>query len=72
MAGDLNVAERAVLEPTAGAEAVLAHDRPGQTVHKYGRISILAVPNEAVADERPGVADTEAAIHGRFQVARSW
>ena len=46
MAGDLKVTERAVLDRTELA-AEEGAGRPGTMIHKYGRLSILAIPEDA-------------------------
>jgi hypothetical protein len=50
MAGDLGVRERSVLEAaTLPAAAMVSRQVPGPTIHRYGRVSILAVPERAAA-----------------------
>lgn len=58
MAGDLNIAERAVFEgaPQPSA-AALSRQVPGRTIHRYGRVSILAVPDKATAERAPSATD---------------
>jgi hypothetical protein len=58
MAGDLGITERAVLEESAmPAAAVLSRLAPGPTIHRYGRVSILALPEQAIAEPVPGATD---------------
>jgi len=55
MAGDLRVIERAVIESAARA-AEPAQLWPGRAIHQYGRLKILALP-----EDRAGVAERELA-----------
>ena len=58
MAGDLGIMERAVIEGvTLPSAAVPNRLASGPTVHRYGRLSILAVPDEAIAADLPGAAE---------------
>ena len=64
MAGDVNATERAVLEQSDVAGAVaLARRAPGRTVHRYGRLSILSLPEGVDADAVPG-AETAPELTG--------
>jgi hypothetical protein len=54
MAGDLNLRERAVLEGTAMAFAAEPQHAPTErAIHRYGRLSILARPEEAAEVAAP-------------------
>jgi hypothetical protein len=57
MAGDLQITERAIIETTAGATAAAAaQPAGGQIIHRYGRVSIMALPDQARAGRPPGPA----------------
>src|SRR5262252_8725716 len=68
MAGDLGITERAVLEGAAAAAAALDLQAWGPAIHRYGRVSILAVPGRA--DERPvpGAAELTESLDGLSEV----
>jgi hypothetical protein len=53
MAGDLRVRELATLgEPAAAGAALRQRPLPARTIHRYGRVNIVAVPDEAAGDAR--------------------
>jgi hypothetical protein len=54
MAGDLGLTELAVLEASAKTED---ERRPGHLLHRYGRVTILSVPDEAAVAGIPGAAE---------------
>jgi hypothetical protein len=54
MAGDLGSIERAVLATTAPVR--------GRVIHRYGRLAILALPDEAAAGELPGEIEAPAGL----------
>src|SRR5262249_41428000 len=71
MAGDLNITEQAVLEQaTLPAAALMSRQAPGPTIHRYGRVSILAVPSGALGAPVPGAAALAAAPAGLNEVER--
>jgi len=66
MAGDLDITERAVLEGAAQPSA--AAPAWGTTIHRYGRVSIVAAPGPA--DDRlvPGAAELTGSLDGLSEV----
>ena len=71
MAGDLDIGELAVLEDGAGAAAdVLTPESPARVIHRYGRVSILAVPDDAAAAALPPAADLSETADGLDDVER--
>jgi FG-GAP-like repeat len=58
MAGDLGITERAVLESATGiAAAPPTGQVPGPAIHRYGRVSIMAVPEGETGGPVPGAID---------------
>jgi FG-GAP-like repeat len=58
MAGDLDITERAVLESLPlTATTALSRQAPGPVIHRYGRVSILAVPPAAISEPVAGASE---------------
>jgi hypothetical protein len=71
MAGDLGVNERAVLEDRATPPAAaLARQAPGRTIHRYGRVSVLAEPEQAAPAPVPGASELPGSPTGLNEVER--
>ena len=66
MAGDLNITERAVLEGAALPSA--AAPARGTTIHRYGRVSIVAAPGPADDRAVPGAAGFAEPLDGLSEV----
>ena len=69
MAGDLSITERAVLEGTTQPRAAgLSRQAREHVIHRYGRVSILAMPDEAIAQLVPGATELGEAPDGLNEV----
>ena len=66
MAGDLDITERAVLEGAALPSA--AAPARGTTIHRYGRVSIVAAPGPADDRAVPGAAGFAEPLDGLSEV----
>ncbi len=72
MAGDLDINERAVIEDVdQPAGVVLARETPGRTIHRYGRVSILAEPNQSTRPPVRGASELAYPV-ARAEVERAW
>jgi hypothetical protein len=73
MAGDLGITEQAIIVDGAGqareADAGAAQ-QGGRAIHRYGRVSILALPEEAAGRALPGAAALEEPPAGLDEVER--
>jgi len=71
MAGDLSISELAVLEEAGGPAAeALAPESPARAIHRYGRVSILAVPEDAAAAAVLAAPDLSESAEGLDEVER--
>jgi hypothetical protein len=71
MAGDLGITERAIIETAAVEGAAAARETGGQVIHRYGRVSILALPDQAVTGRLPEEAvAVEEGLPGLDEVER--
>jgi hypothetical protein len=71
MAGDLDIYERAVLEDRASPPAAaLTRQTPGRTIHRYGRVSVIAEPDQATTGPVPGASELAESPTGLNEIER--
>jgi hypothetical protein len=70
LAGDLQVTERAIIQTAAEAGAAAARTGGGRVIHRYGRVSIVALPDRAAIGRLPGAVPTTESMAELDQVER--